>query len=260
MSGIETVSQVLYQHGDGLSLNDAKKSGLRQVPGIEDQQITEILQGLRSLFLQPMDRCFIENMIEFAEKACNTERNWPIYKCIGITHSALKLLLDLQYRDVNTVIADYNSGVLQEKCRSLVGTKEYAELIDSIRIVATGEYPVTHIVFSNFWKNHIERGEQSLQDMRKAYVQDSPMPYGIKEIEANIHMLFPGESEAFRLLYNTRGCHMKWAPWPIDTLLPTVISCVGNNKSVEIMSAYYGLDARFFTEGYEAWRRRLHNA
>lgn len=253
MGGVETVSQVLYQHGDGLSLNEAEKSGLRQVPGIEDQQITEILQGLRCLLLQPMDRCFVENMIEFAEKACNTERSWPVYECIGITHSALKLLLDLQYRDVNTVIADYNFGVLQEKCGALAGTKEYAELIDSIRIVATGEYPMTHIVFSDFWKNHIECNEQSLQNMRMAYVQDGPIPYGIKEIEANVHMLFPGESEAFRLLYNTRGCHMKWAPWPIDTLVPTVISCVGNNKSVEIESAYYGLDASFFTKGYEAW-------
>ena len=112
---------------------------------------------------------------------------------------------------------------------------------------------MTHIVFSDFWKNHIECSEQSLQDMRMAYVQDSPMPYGIKKIEANIHMLFPGESEAFRLLYNTRGCHMKWVPWPIDTLVPTAISCVGNNKSVEIESAYYGLDASFFTKGYEAW-------
>ena len=253
MGGIETVSQVLYQHGDGLSLNEAKKSGLRQVPGIEDQQITEILQGLRSILLRPMDRCFIENMIEFAEKACNTKGSWPVYECIGITHSALKLLLDLQYRDVYAVIADYNSGVLQEKCRPLIGTKEYIELIESIRIVATGEYPMTHIVFSGFWKNHIECNEQSLQDIRIAYVQDDPMPYGIKEIEANIHMLFPGESEAFRLLYNTRGCHMKWVPWPIDTLVPTVISCIGNNKSVEIESAYFGLDASFFTKGYEAW-------
>ena len=253
MGGIETISQVLYQHGDGLSLNEVEKSGLRQVPGIEDQQITEILQGLRSLLQQPMDRCFIENMVEFAEKVCNTGGKWPVYKCIGITHSALKMLLDLQYRDVNTVIADYNAGVLQEKCQPLSGTKAYIELIDCIRIVATGEYPMTHIVFSDFWKNHIECSEQSLQDMRMAYVQDSPMPYGIKKIEANIHMLFPGESEAFRLLYNTRGCHMKWVPWPIDTLVPTVISCVGNNKSVEIESAYYGLDASFFTKGYEAW-------
>ena len=253
MGGIETVCQVLYQHGDGLSINEAEKSGLRQVPGIEDQQVTEILQGLRSLLLQPMDRCFIENMIEFAEKACITERSWPVYECIGITHSALKLLLDLQYRDVNAVIADYDSGILQEKCRPLIGTEAYIELIDSIRIVATGEYPITHIVFSDFWKNHIECSEQSLQDMRMAYVQDGLMPYGIKEIEANIHMLFPGESEAFRLLYNTRGCHMKWAPWPIDTLAPTVLSCVGNDKSVEVESAYYGLDASFFTKGYEAW-------
>lgn len=253
MGEIETISQVLYQHGDGLSLDEVEKSGLRQVPGIEDQQITEILQGLKSLLLQPMDRCFIENMIEFAEKACNTEGNWPVYECIGLTHSALKLLLDLQYRDVNTAIADYNSGVLQEKCRSLIDTKAYIELIDSIRIVATGEYPMTHIVFSDFWRNHIEHNEQSLQDMRMAYVQDSPMPYGIKEIEANIHMLFPGESEAFRLLYNTRGCHMKWAPWPVDILVPTVLSCVGRNKIVEVESAYYGLDASFFAKGYEAW-------
>lgn len=253
MGGIETISQVLYQHGDGLSLNEVEKSGLRQVPGIEDQQVTEILQGLKALLMQPMERCFVENMVEFAERAFVTEGNWPIHKCIGITHSALKLLLDLQYRDVNTVIADHNAGVLQEKCQSLIGTKTYIELIDCIRIVATGEYPMTHIVFSEFWKNHIQCNEQSLQDMRMAYVQDYPMPYGIKEIEANIHMLFPGESEAFRLLYNTRGCHMKWAPWPVDTLVPTILSCVGREKTVEVESAYFGLDASFFTKGYEAW-------
>lgn len=253
MGGIETISQVLYQHGDGLSLNEVEKSGLWHVPGIEDQQIAEILQGLKALLMQPMDRCFVENMIEFAERAFIAEGNWPIHKCIGITHSALKLLLDLQYRDVNTVIADYNTSVLQEKCQPLIGTKAYTELIDCIRIIATGEYPMTHIVFSDFWKNHIEGNKQSLQDMRMAYVQDCPMPYGIKEIEANIHMLFPGESEAFHLLYNTRGCHMKWAPWPVDTLVPTVLSCVGKEKIVEVESAYFGLDASFFTKGYEAW-------
>lgn len=253
MGGIETISQVLYQHGDGLSLDEVEKSGLRQVPGIEDQQVTEILQGIKALLMQPMDRGFVENMVEFAEKACNTDGGWPVYECIGITHCALKILLDLQYRDVNTVIADYNTGVLQEKCQPLIGTQAYVELMDCIRIIATGEYPMMHIVFSDFWKNHIERNEQSLQDMRMAYVQDCPIPYGIKEIEANIHMLFPGESEAFRLLYNTRGCHMKWAPWPVDTLVPTVLSCVGREKTVEVESAYFGLDARFFTKGYVAW-------
>ena len=46
---------------------------------------------------------------------------------------------------------------------------------------------------------------------------------------------------------------MKWAPWPVDTLVPTVLSCVGREKIVEVESAYFGLDASFFTKGYEAW-------
>lgn len=253
MVGIETISQVLQRHGSGNSLDEQEKTGLWQVPGFEDLQIAEILQGLKSLLVQPMDRGFVDNMVDFAERACKEQGNWPIYECIGITHSVLKLLLNLQYRDVDEVIADYKSGTLQEKCQSLAGTKEYTELFDCIRMVETGEYPMTHIIFSDFWGKHLRANIGSLEEMRMAYLHDQPMQYGVKEIDANIDMLFPGESEAFRLLYNTRGCHMKWVPWPIDTLTFTVFSCIDSGNQIEILDAFYGLDATFFTSNYEPW-------
>lgn len=250
LHGITTLKAIIAAHGENISLVTPEKSGLP----FEQSYIKEILSAVQQFGSVANTAENASRFVQAAENMLLAGMNEPSLLCRCIPGDIVQVLLELHYRDLTKVVEHYEAGLLKER---LIGNDCEPLLIErtlhAIKQIATGQVEMTiyHFEMSEHLKQLRHCGESDcLQKLRRAYFDDTSLPYAGVSIKQCAAKLFPDEYLAFSLVDATREGKMQWARLDIEGLPDTIVKVLINARSSGDITSIHMAECDFGKRGW----------
>jgi len=216
ISHIHNLEDLWRKHGENLSLNEFEKSGLRNVAGLGDEQVCELLDKMSKYELLPIGISKVTDIIDYAERIAIGNSDVPSIACVGINPEVLDLLLQLKYRNIDEVISDYSSGCL-EASKTNLDAQLWEELCATVDMFVNRKFSVLHVTNKAYWRDILAKNAScALEEIRQAYILDKPLKCNPRELQEHIEDLFSINDLAFTIMHGTRTRAIRWSVMSIS--------------------------------------------